>query len=389
MKGKKFPKKIQFHDVTLRDGEQEAGLVFRKEDKIKIAQLLDEAGVDRIEAGTPAVHEEDADAIKAIANMGLSAKIFCLSRCMKQDVDRAVKCDVDGVQMEIPTNEALLKNAYGWTVQKAIDLTVESTEYAHEQGLHVSFFTLDSTRAPFNTCWKIINTVATKGHMDALTIVDTFGVTSPIGINYFVRKIREKVGKPIEIHCHNTFGLAVANSLAAIEAGAQTVHTTVNGISEDSGAAPLEEVAMTTKCLYGISSNIKLEKLTPLSKLVQERSGVMMPPHKSIVGERVFTAESGLVVGWWAHAESMNLSPLEISAYTPQLVGAEIPTWKIVLGKKSGKDSVVYKLKELGLSAPENKYDEILKRVKNTGIRLKRTLTNDEFKQIVQEVLVA
>lgn len=389
MKGRKFPKKIQFHDVTLRDGEQEAGLVFRKEDKIKIAKLLDETGVDRIEAGTPAVHPDDAEAIKTIAGMGLSAKIFCLSRCMTQDVDNALRCDVDGVEMEIPTSEALLTNAYGWTVEKAVELTVKSTEYAHEHGLHVSFFTLDSTRSPFNTCWKIIDTVATKGHMDALTIVDTFGVTSPIGINYFVKKIKERVRKPIEIHCHNTFGLAVANSIAALEAGAQIVHTTVNGISEDSGAAPLEEIAMATKCLYGIDSKIQLEKLTPLSKLVQERSGVRMPPHKAIVGDGVFTAESGMVVGWWAHAKSMNKSPLEISAYTPELVGADIPTWQIVLGKKSGRDSIGYKLKELGLSAPEDQYNEILRRVKNAGIERKRALTDEEFKQILEEVKAA
>jgi len=386
-RGLKFPKSVQFYDVTLRDGEQQAGLVFRKEDKIKIAQLLDEAGVDKIETGMPGVSEEDAEAIKAIANLGLSAKTFCLVRCMKRDVDLALKCDVDGLQMEIPTSEALLKNAYGWTVQKAIDLTVESTAYAHEHGLHVSFFTMDSTRSPFNTCWKIINTVATQGHMDALTVVDTFGVTSPIGMNYFVKKLRERVRKPIEVHCHNTFGLAVANSLAAVEAGARTVHTTVNGISEDSGAAPLEEVAMVTKCLYGIDSNIKFEKLTALSKLVQERSGVIMPSHKSIVGEGVFTAESGIVAGWWSRIRSMNLSPLEIFAYTPEFVGAE--NAKIVLGKKSGGDSITYKLKELGLSAPDDKLGEILKRVKKAGIELKRTLSDDEFRQLVQEVLAA
>ena len=221
--------------------------------------------------------------------------------------------------------------------------------------------------------------------MDALTIVDTFGVTSPIGINHFVKRIKERVRKPIEIHCHNTYGLAVANSIAALEAGAQIVHTTVNGISEDSGAAPLEEVAMATKCLYGIDSKIKFEKLTALSRLVQERSGVRMPPHKAIVGEGVFTAESGMVVGWWAHAKSMNKSPLEISAYTPALVGAKIPTWQIVLGKKSGRDSIEYKLKELGLSAPEDQYNEILRRVKNTAIELKRTLTDEEFKKIIQD----
>lgn len=383
-KGMKFPKKIQFYDLTLRDGEQQAGLVFRKDEKIKIAQLLDEAGVDKIEAGMPTVSDEDAEAIKTIAGMGLSAKVFVLARCMKRDVDAALKCDVDGVQMEIPTSDTLLKNAYGWPLQKALDLTVENTTYAHEHGLHVSFFTMDSTRSPFETCWKIINTVATKGHMDGLTVVDTFGVASPVGIHYFVKRLREKVRKPIEIHCHNAFGLAVANSLAAIEAGAQTVHTTVNAISEGSGGAALEEIAMATKCLYGIDSNINFEKLKPLSKLVQECSGVKMPAHKPIVGDGIFTAESGIVLGWWSRIRDRGLSPLEIFGFLPEFVGAG--GHEMVVGKKSGRDSITYKLKELGLTAPEGKIDEILMRVKKTGIELKRTLTDEEFKQIVDEV---
>lgn len=146
--GIKFPKKIGFYDVTLRDGEQQANLIFRKKDKVDIARLLDEAGVDTIEAGMPTVSEEDADAIKTIAGLALSAKIFCLARCMKRDVDMALRCDVDGVQMEIPTSDTLLKNAYGWSTQKAIDLTVENTSYVHEHGLHVSFFTMDSSSLP-------------------------------------------------------------------------------------------------------------------------------------------------------------------------------------------------------------------------------------------------
>jgi isopropylmalate/homocitrate/citramalate synthase len=381
--GIKFPKKIGFYDVTLRDGEQQANLVFRKGDKVDIARLLDEAGVDTIEAGMPTVSEEDADAIKTIAGLGLSAKIFCLARCMKRDVDMALKCDVDGLQMEIPTSDTLLKNAYGWPTQKAIDLTVENTSYAHEHGLHVSFFTMDSTRAPFQTFWKIIDTVATKGHMDALTIVDTFGVTSPIGISYFVRKIKERTRKPIEVHCHNNFGLAVANSLAAVEAGARAVHTSVNGISEGSGAAPLEEVAMAARCLYGIESNIRFDKLKPLSKVVQERSGVVMPAHKPIVGDGIFTAESGIVLGWWSRIRDLNLSPLEIFAFLPEFVGAQ--SQKMVVGKKSGRDSITYKLRELQLDAPEDKIDEILMLVKKTGIELKRALTDEEFVSIVEQ----
>jgi isopropylmalate/homocitrate/citramalate synthase len=220
--------------------------------------------------------------------------------------------------------------------------------------------------------------------MDGITVVDTFGVTSPVGIHYLVRRLKERVRKPIQVHCHNAFGLAVANSLAAVEAGAQTVHTTVNAISEGTGAAALEEVAMAAKCLYGIDSNIKFDKLVPLSKLVQERSGVKMPAHKPIVGDGIFTAESGIVLGWWSRIRDLNLSPLEIFPFMPEFVGGE--GHRMVVGKKSGRDSITYKLKELGLAAPEGKTDEILMRVKKTGIELKRALSDEELKQIVQDV---
>ena len=148
VKGKfKLPKKVVFHDITLRDGEQQAGIILRKDDKIKIARMLDEAGVSRIEAGMPAVSKEDGEAVKAIAHERLSAKVFSFARCMKRDVDLALACDVDGVIMEIPSSDHLLKYAYGWTVKKAINLSVEATRYAGEHGLHVAFFTIDSTRA--------------------------------------------------------------------------------------------------------------------------------------------------------------------------------------------------------------------------------------------------
>ena len=140
------PKRVIFHDITLRDGEQQAGIIFRKDEKIEIARLLDEVGVQRIEAGMPAVSPEDMEAIKAIVKEGLNAKIFCFARCMKRDVDLAVECGVDGVVMEIPSSDHLIKYAYGWPIEKAINLSVEATEYAHEHGLHVAFFTIDSTR---------------------------------------------------------------------------------------------------------------------------------------------------------------------------------------------------------------------------------------------------
>jgi isopropylmalate/homocitrate/citramalate synthase len=381
-KNLKLPKKVLIHDITLRDGEQQANIIFRKEEKVKIARMLDEAGVPRIEAGMPAVSRQEMEAVKAIAHEGLNAKIFSFARCMKNDVDLALKCDVDGVVMEIPSSDHILSYAYGWPEEKAINLAVEATKYAGEHGLHVAFFTIDSTRSKFETCWRLINAVATEGHMDSLVVVDTFGVCSPQAIHYFVSKIKEKVDKPLEIHCHNDFGLAVANTLSAVTAGVEIVHTTVNAIGERVGNASLDEVAMALELLYGVKTGIKFEKLRALSKLVEELSGVKMPPNKPIVGDNVYTTESGIIAGWWARLEKLNM-PLEMFPFVPSFVGHD--KVRVVLGKKSGKDSIIYKLNELGLKAPEDKVEQILEAVKTYSEQKKRVLTDHEFIEIVKK----
>jgi len=315
-----MPRKVIIHDVTLRDGEQQAGVVFDKEDKIKIARMLDELGVHRIEAGMPAVSRDDKEAVKMIAHEGLNAKIFCFSRCMKADVNLALECDVDGVEMEIPSSERIIKYAYGWPLEKAIELSVKATKYAADHGLHVAFFTIDATRADLDWWFRIINNVASKGHMDSLVLVDTFGVCTPEAIRYFTRKVRERFDKPIEAHFHNDFGLATANTLAAVTEGAEIVHTTVNGIGERMGNADLAEVAVSLEALYGIRLGLKIDKLYELSKLVEKLSGVKMPPHKPVVGDGAFRVESGIIAGWWARLEELN-KPLIMFPYTWDLVG--------------------------------------------------------------------
>jgi isopropylmalate/homocitrate/citramalate synthase len=383
-RGLKFPKRIQFHDITLRDGEQQAGVVIRKPDKIRVARALSEAGVDRIEAGMPAVSKEDAEAVKAIAHEGLSSKIFAFARCAKSDVDLGLKADVDGLVMEVPSSDHIIKYAYGWPEQKAIDLSVEATSYAHDHGLYVSFFTIDSSRAGFRKCWKLINAVASMGHMDSLTIVDTFGVCSPPGFAHLVQMIRKRVKRSLEIHCHNDFGLAVANTIAGAAQGAEVVHTTVNGLGERMGNASLEQTAMSLKLLYGVESGIKLERLRSLSKLVEEVSGQKVPINAPIVGDNIFKTESGIIAGWWSRLEPQNM-PLEIFPFLPGLVGHE--SIGILLGKKSGRDSILYMGKKLGLRIPEVTVDVVLEKVKTTSEERRRVLTEEEFLQIVESVL--
>ena len=377
--------RAKFHDITLRDGEQQANIIFRKDEKIKIAQKLDEAGIDRIEAGMPSVSRQDQEAITQMTHLGLSSKIYSFARCIKSDVDMAIKCDVDGIMMEVPSSDHLIKYGYGWSEERALSASIEATDYAHKHGLPVTFFTIDSTRASFDIFWRLVNAVATEGYMDALTLVDTFGVASPHAISYFVKRVKEKLGtkRPLEIHVHNDFGLAVANTIAAVMEGVDTVHTTVNGIGERSGNASTEEVAMALKLLYGVNSNVRYEKLRTLSKLVQELSLIKMPPQKPITGDNLFTTESGIIAGWWSRLEELNM-PLEMFPFLPSFAGHDSKV-NVVLGKKSGRDSIVYKGKKIGIGIPEDKIEKILVRVKETSEDKKRILTDDEFLAIVRE----
>ena len=376
------PERVTVHDVTLRDGEQQAGVAFNASEKIEVAKQLDEAGVDRIEAGFPAVSKKDFEAIKTIANLGLRAQIYAFCRCTKTDVDNAVATGVKGVAMEIPSSDHMLRYAYKWSEDKSIQLATEATAYAHDKGLRVTFFTIDSTRADFETCWRLISSVAEDGYMDSLALVDTIGVCSPHAISYFVSEVKKRVKKPVEIHVHNDFGLGVANTIAAVLSGAETVHVSVNGIGERTGNASLEQTIMALKFLYRIESNVRPEKLRKLSKTVAEFSRVFPPPQAPVIGDGIYTIESGIVGGWWVNVEKVR--PVEIFPFLPSVVGHEQP--KIVVGKKSGKDTVMYKAKMLGLELSEKRVEEALEMVKDRATLYKRALSDAEFAQIVKSL---
>ena len=385
-KGIKLPKSVTLHDVTLRDGEQQARVVFRREEKVKIAQALDEAGVDRIEAGLPSVSHSDREAIKEITHLGLDAKVYAFARCMKADVDNALGVDVDGLIMEIPSSDHLVKYGYGWTLDNAVKLSVEATSYAHAHGLKVTFFTIDSTRASMDVISKLAGRVAKEGHVDALALADTFGVLNPEATSYFVRRMKALIRKPVEIHAHNDFGLGVANTIAAIMAGAEVAHVTVNGIGERTGNTSLEELVMALELLYDVKTRIRLGKLRGLSKLVRSLSGVEVPPQKPVVGDDIFTVESGIIAGWWRRLEKLGM-PLEMYPFLPQLVGHE--DVRVILGKKSGRDSVMYMMEKLGLGLSDAVVDSLLQRIKETAIKMKRPLTEREFLAMVSQYAVA
>ncbi|MCQ5376345.1 MAG: hypothetical protein NO474_07095 [Methanomassiliicoccales archaeon] len=375
--------KVRFHDTTFRDGEQQPGVVFTSDEKLKIGTMMSEIGIDRIEGGMPLVSEDDKKAVKMLANAGLDAEIFAFTRCMKEDVETSVTCDVDGVIMEVPSSGHLIGDAYEWSEKKAKQLAVEATAYAHDHGLYVSFFCIDLSRADAKWALDIIGAVAEEGHMDALNVVDTFGALSPEGMAELVMMLKNAFHVPIEVHTHNDFGLAVANTIAAVKAGAEVVHTTVNGLGERSGNASFEETAMCLKVLYGQEIDLDFSRFKELSDAVEKASGVKKAPNKPIVGNELFSIESGIVAGWWKTLEKKNRA-LTMFPYHWTLVGQDPP--RIVLGKKSGLASVLYWAEKLGIALSEEEARKILIEVKNTSIKKKGLLTEKEFKAIVEKV---
>jgi isopropylmalate/homocitrate/citramalate synthase len=377
------PKKVTIHDVTLRDGEQQAGVIFTKDNKVAIAEKLAEVGVHRIEAGMPAVSPPDEAAIKEIVKRNLGPEIFCFTRCMVDDVKRAVDCGVKGIVIEIPASAHLVEEAYKWPLEKAIDLSIKATAFAKEQGLYTVFFTIDGTRTDMDWLLKLVNRVATEGHMDAFTLVDTFGVLSPQGASYFTRKVKERVNKPLEIHFHSDFGLGVANTIMAVLSGAEVLHTTVGGIGERCGNAAMEETALALLTFYGIDVGINFQKLNELSRLVMGFAGIEPPPNRPFIGSKAYSVESGIVTSWYKNAYAKD--PTIVFPVNPKFVGHDLPD--IVMGKKSGIDNITIWAQKLGVEIPEEEKMAILNQVKLKSHDKKRPLTEKEFGQIVNKAL--
>ncbi len=379
----KFAPKIKVHDITLRDGEQQAGIEFNKDDKIAIAEALAEAGVHRIEAGMPAVSPSDEAAIKEIVKRNLGPQIFAFSRCMVEDVKRAVDTGVTGVVMEVPSSQHIIEKAYRWPLEKAIETSIKSTAYAHEHGLEVVFFPIDFTRSDITWVLDLITRVANEGHMDALALVDTFGVTSPHAMQYLVRQVKKRINKRLEAHFHMDFAMGVANTIMALAEGVEVMHTTVLGIGERAGNTPMEETAMALLTMYGIDIGLDYSKLTKLAKLVQERSGIAVPWNKPIVGDMLYNVESGIITSWLKNCGHEDAT--EVFPYRWEVVGQK-PA-ESVMGKGSGLDSVKVWLDEEHMTATEDEVAKILSVVKNFSLERKRLLTKAEFSEIAEDIV--
>src|SRR5512147_389932 len=378
-----FPKRIQFHDVCLRDGEQQAGVEFTPKEKIKLATMLAEAGVHRIEAGMPAVSKYDTQAVREIVKLKLPAEIFAFSRCMVEDVKRAVDTGVKGIVMEVPSSEHIIKYAYQWSLEKAVDLSIEATRYAKSQGLYVVFFPIDASRAEMGWYLNTMERVATEGHMDALALVDTFGVLSPHAVGYFVRETQKRIKKPLETHFHMDFGMGVANTIIAVAEGAEVIHSTISGIGERAGNAPTEDTLLALLTMYGVDTGIKAERLTKLSRYVRKIARVAMPANRQIVGDTLFDIESGIIASWYKNAAKDHF--LEVFPFHPKLVGQR-PA-RVVLGKNSGLDSIKMHLQRLRVKANEDQVNELVLRVKTASLKKKGLVDDQEFRQMVKAVV--
>lgn len=364
---------VGLYDTTLRDGEQTVGVVLSPEDKLEIARALDEAGVDRIEAGFPRVSDEDWRAIELILAANLDAEIWGFSRAVRSDVEALVELGLRASVIESPVSDAKLA-ALGVSRGTMLDRIRGAVSFAAEQGIRVAYFGVDSSRAEVEFLREAYEAAVDAGAAEVV-VVDTLGIATPEAAAFLVGEVTDRLGPevPVHWHGHDDFGLATAAAVAAVQAGATWVQGTVNGMGERAGNADLVEVALALEALYGIPTRLRHERARALSRLVQSLSETPLPPWKPVTGENLFTRESGAVAAQFH-------DPPAIEPYASELVGAERG---IVLGKKSGLDSIRIKIADLGLNVPEELVPALLDAVKKLGVKKGGLVTDAEFRRLV------
>jgi isopropylmalate/homocitrate/citramalate synthase len=370
----RFEARVGFYDTTLRDGEQTVGVVLTPEDKLELARGLDELGIERIEAGFPRVSADDWRAVELIRDAGLKAEVWGFSRAVDADVKALVELGVGASVIESPISDLKLA-ALGVDREAMLERIVYAVSFAVEQGIKVAFFGVDGTRADpsyFETVYK----TAVEAGAHEVVVVDTIGIATPEAVSVLVGRTREWLGgeRPVHFHGHNDFGLATAAAVAAARAGASWIQGTVNGMGERAGNANLPEIALALRGLYGVETNLRLDRVRAFAERLQQLSGYELEPYKPLVGDNLFRRESGAVA-------SQFHEPQAIEPYSSDVVAAER---SIVLGKKSGIDSIRIKAQELGLDLDEDTQRELLVRVKELGTKKRDIVTDDEFRQLAR-----
>jgi 2-isopropylmalate synthase len=359
--------KIRIFDTTLRDGEQTPGVSLTRENKLQIAKQLDRLGVDIIEAGFPITSKGEKESVKLITKEKLNAEICALARTSKKDIDEALDCNVDSIHTFIATSDLHLKHKLKIKREEALEKAVEAIEYCKSHGVIVEFSAEDATRSDISFLKKIFNAASDAG-ADRVDIPDTVGVITPEAMYKLVTEIKTVVTIPISLHCHDDFGLAVANTLAGINAGARTAHVAVNGLGERAGNASLEELVMSLYSLHRKKTNIKTQLIYETSKLISRITGIALPPNKAIVGDNAFGHESGI------HTHGVLTMPLTYEPMAPELVGRR--RW-IQAGKHAGGHGISAQLRELGIDVSKNQLSDIVAKVKELGDKGKRLSDSD------------
>ena len=369
---------VRFYDTTLRDGEQSVGVCFTPEEKFDIACRLSELGVGRIESGFPRVSADDTAAVRRILDAGLQSEIWGFSRAVKADIDAHIELGTEHVLIEISTSDMKIK-AYGFTRDSVLQRVTDAIRHAKDNGIKtVNFFAVDSTRSDLGFLRDVYSTAIEEG-ADEVSVVDTIGVCSPEAVERLIGEVSGWVGPdiPIHWHGHNDFGMATASAVAAVRGGARWIQGTINGMGERAGNADICEVALALQCLYDMPVELDLTRARDTSKVVQQAGGYRVDGWKPVVGEFLYTRESGAV------ANQFHI-PQAIEPYSSEIVDAER---RIVLGKKSGLSNVKLKGEELGLDIPEDKRAGVLAEVKDLGTRNARLVTDEEFRDIVARVV--
>jgi len=381
--------KIKVLDTTLRDGEQTPGISLTANEKLRIATKLDEIGVNIIEAGSAITSNGEREAIREITSEGLNAEIASFARAVKVDVDAALECDVDSVHLVVPTSKLHIEHKFKKSKEEVLSQAIDASEYALDHGLIVELSAEDATRSEMDFLKEIFNRGIDVG-VQRICACDTVGMLTPEKSFEFYKELNT-IDAPLSVHCHNDFGLAVANTLGAIRAGASEFHCTVNGIGERAGNAALEEIIVSLKTLYGKNQNyttqdndssiyktdINIQELYSTSKLVSRLTGVYLQPNKAIVGENAFAHESGI------HADGVIKNSATYEPIVPELVGHKR---KFIMGKHIGTKGLKNNLDELGIKATNEQFMEIFDKVKALG-DMGKCVTDVDLQAIADNVL--
>ena len=370
------PSHVGIYDTTLRDGEQSVGVVLDAEAKLEIARALDRLGVDRIEAGFPRVSAEDARAIELIAAAGLAAEVWGFARAVPADVEALLELGVKAAVIESPVSDMKLE-AYGISREKLLQRVTAAVSSAVGNGVKVAFFGVDGTRGDFEFMAEVYRAAVGAGASE-IVVVDTLGIATPEAAAMFIGAAREWVGAevPIHWHGHNDFGMGTAIGVAAVRAGASWVQGTINGMGERAGNANIAEIGLALESFYGIETNLRYDRLREASALVRRLAGHELEPWKALVGENLFVRESGAVA-------SQFHEPASVEPYSSDLVAAQRG---IVLGKKSGLDSIRIRAEELGITQSDETRAALLAAVKERSEREHGLVSDPEFLELARAV---